>query len=59
MHHSSLDSGSGATLIHKDTVKRRGLKGEKRKISISGAISQTEKIKSERINVNIKLEDTI
>ena len=46
-----LDSGSDTTLIHKDIVKNLGLKGEKREISISGAISQTEKIKSELINV--------
>ena len=53
-----LDSGSDTTLIHKDIVKKLGLKGEKREISISGAISETEKIKSKLINVNITAEDT-
>ena len=43
--HALLDSGSDTTLIDEDIVKNLGLKGEKRGISISGAISQTEKIK--------------
>ena len=48
-----LDSGSDTTLIHEDIVK-----GEKRENSISGAISQTDKIKSELINGNITSENT-
>ena len=53
-----LDSGSDTTLIHEDIVKTFRLKGEKREIIISGAISQTEKIKSGLIHVNITPEDT-
>ena len=52
-----LDSRSDTTLIHEDIAKNLGLKGEKKEISISGAISQTEKIKSELVNVNITSED--
>ena len=51
-----LDSGSGTTLIQKDIVKYLGLKGEKREISYLVQF-QTEKIKSELINVNITSED--
>ena len=53
-----LDTGSDTTLIHEDIVKKLGLKGEKKEISISGSISQTEKIKSELIKVNTTSEDT-
>ena len=53
-----LDSRSDTTLIHEDIAKNLGLKGEKKEISISGAISQTEKIKSELIKINITSEDT-
>ena len=53
-----LDSGSDTTLIHEDIVKTFRLKGEKREIIISAAISQTEKIKSGLIHVNITPEDT-
>ena len=53
-----LDSGSDTTFIHEDIVKTFRLKGEKREIIISGAISQTEKIKPGLIHVNITPEDT-
>ena len=46
---ASLGSGSNTTLIHKDIVKKLGLKGEKSEISISGTISQTKKLKSKLI----------
>ena len=52
------DSGSDITLIHEDIVTKLEPKGEKREIGISSAISQTEKIKSELINVNTTSEYT-
>ena len=53
-----LDSGSDITLTHEVIANNIGLNGEKREISISGAISQTDKIKSELINVNMTSDDT-
>ena len=39
-----LDVASDTTVINQDIIKTLWLKAEKREISISGAISQTEKI---------------
>ena len=49
-----LDNGSDTTLIRTDIVKRLQLKGEKRDINVSGAISQPETIQSELVNVTVR-----